>query len=603
MKTQFSIAAAALALLLTFNGAAAESKPAPKVLRYSFSIAETGFDPAKVTDIYSRTVTAHIFEGLYAYDPLARPAKIIPEIASAMPEIADDFKTWTIRIRPGIFFADDPAFGGKKRELVAEDYVYSIKRMADPEVASPTWDEMQEQDLVGLTDYRNALRKSGQPFDYDKPIAGLRAIDRYTLQLRLAKPRPRLLEVLAQGDLYGAIAREVIEAYPGKSMEHPVGTGPFVLKAWRRSSQIVLEKNPGYRERHYDAQPAADDAEGQAMLAKLRGRRLPMIDRVEISIIEESQPRWLSFLGGEFDLLQRVPEAFINQAMPNGHLAPNLAKEGMQAYRVLAADIGYWVFNMEDPVVGGYTPDKIALRRAIGLASDMQKEIRLARRGQGIPAQSMYMPHGSGYDPDFKSEMSDYDPARANALLDLFGYKDVNGDGWRELPDGSPLVLDSLTTPDASQRQIDEIWQKSLAKVGIQVRFTSGKWPENFKALRAGKFQVWSLANSASMPDAQDSLTSLHSGHIGTQNFARFRNDAADKLYARAGALPDGPERAALFRESKRIVAAYMPYKYKLHRFVTDLAWPQLIGYRRHPFKQNFWEYLDIDNSQRKVQP
>ena len=215
----------------------------------------------------------------------------------------------------------------------------------------------------------------------------------------------------------------------------------------------------------------------------------------------------------------------------------------------------------------------------------------------------MYMPHGSGYDPDFKSEMSDYDPARANALLDLFGYKDVNGDGWREMPDGSPLVLDSLTTPDASQRQIDEIWQKSLAKVGIQVRFASAKWPENFKALRAGKFQVWSLANSASMPDAQDSLTSLHSGHIGTQNFARFRNDAADKLYAQAGSMPDGPERAALFRESKRIVAAYMPYKYKLQRFVTDLAWPQLIGYRRHPFKLGFWEMVDIDQSKRKTPP
>ena len=603
MKIQIAAAAAALGLLLAVNGAAAESKAAPKVLRYAFSVAETGFDPAKVSDLYSRNITAHIFEGLYAYDQLARPPKMIPQIATAMPEIADDFKTWTIHIKPGIFFADDPAFHGKKRELVAQDFVYSIKRMADPEVASPTWDEMQEQDVIGLNEYRNALRKSGQPFDYDKPIAGLRALDRYTLQLRLSKSRPRLLEVLAQGDLYGAMAREVVEAYPGKSMEHPVGTGPFVLKEWRRSSLIVLEKNPGYRERYYDAQPAADDAEGQAVLAKLRGRRLPMIDRVEVSIIEESQPRWLSFLGGEFDLLERVPEAFINQAMPIGHLAPNLAKEGMQAYRVLAADIGYWVFNMEDPVVGGYTPDKIALRRAIGLASDVQREIRLARRGQGIPAQSMYMPHGSGYDPDFKSEMSDYDPARANALLDLFGYKDVNGDGWREMPDGSPLVLDSLTTPDASQRQIDEIWQKSLAKVGIQVRFASAKWPENFKALRAGKFQVWSLANSASMPDAQDSLTSLHSGHIGTQNFARFRNDAADKLYAQAGSMPDGPERAALFRESKRIVAAYMPYKYKLHRFVTDLAWPQLIGYRRHPFKLGFWEMVDIDQSKRKTPP
>jgi ABC-type transport system substrate-binding protein len=382
-------------------------------------------------------------------------------------------------------------------------------------------------------------------------------------------------------------------------MEHPVGTGPFVLKQWRRSSLLVLEKNPGYRERYYEAQPAADDAEGQAILARLKGRRLPMVDRVEVSIIEENQPRWLSFLGGEFDLLERTPEDFINQAMPNGHLAPNLAKQGIQAYRTLAADILYTVFNMEDPVVGGYTPEKVALRRAIGLVTDSRREIQLARRGQAIVAQSMYMPYGSGYDPDFKSEMSDFDPARANALLDMYGYKDVDGDGWRELPDGSPLLLESLTTPDAAQRAIDEIWQKSLAKAGIRVRFKSAKWPENFKSLRAGKFQVWSLANSASMPDAQDSLTSLHSGHIGIQNYARFRNDEADRLYARAGSLPDGPERTAIFTESKRIVAAYMPYKYRGHRFITDLAQPQLIGYRRHPFKQHWWEMVDIDPARR----
>jgi ABC-type transport system substrate-binding protein len=593
-----SIAALAMVFGLGLGCAPARAAPdaaaGPKVLRYAFRVAETGFDPLKVTDIYSRTINGHIFEGLYTYDQLARPAKLIPLTAVDMPEVSEDFKTWTIRIRPGIYFADDPAFGGKQRELVANDYVYVFKRSADPAVASPLWGEIEEQGVIGLADYHQQLRKSGRPFDYDREIEGLRALDRYTLQFRLSKPRPRFLQ--AQTDLYGAVAREVIEAYAGKTMEHPVGTGPFMLKSWRRSSQIVLERNPNYRERYYEAQPAADDAEGQAVLAKLRGRRLPLVDRVEISIIEENQPRWLSFIGGEFDFIERVPDDFLNQAMPLGKLAPHLAKRGIQGYRNLGADIMYWVFNMEDPLVGGYTPDKVALRRAIGLASNVPREIQLARRGQAIPAQSMYMPHGTGYDPEFKSEMSDYDPARAKALLDMYGYLDRDGDGWREQPDGSPLLLESLTTPDGLQRQVDEIWQKSLAQVGLRVSFKTAKWPENFKALRAGKFQIWGLANSAAMPDAQDSLTSLHSGHIGESNFARFRNEAADRLYDRAGALPDGPEREALFRESKRIVAAYMPYKYKGHRLHTDLAQPQLIGYRRHPFKQHWWEMVEIDN-------
>ncbi|HEX2011690.1 MAG TPA: ABC transporter substrate-binding protein [Roseateles sp.] len=586
---------------LQLGWAQAQSTPPaePKMLRYAFSVAETGFDPAKIGDIYSRIITAHIFEGLYSYDHLARPARLIQLTADGMPQHSADFKTWTFRIKPGIYFADDPAFKGKKRELVAEDYLYAIKRVADPEVASSHWSEVDALGIQGLAEYRAELRKAGKPFDYDRPIPGLRTLDRYTLQLRLDKPRPRLPQTMAQTDLYGAMAREAVEAYPGKTMEHPVGTGPFVLKDWRRSSKIVLERNPGYRERYFDAEPAADDAEGQAILARFKGRRLPMIDRVEVSIIEESQPRWLSFLGGEFDVLERVPNEFISQVMPNGKLAPNLAKKGMHGYRVLTPDVGFWVFNLEDPVIGGYTPDRIALRRAISLASDMEQEIRVARRGQAIVAQSIYPPGTTAYDAGFKSEMSDYDPARAKALLDMYGYVDKDGDGWRDRPDGSPLVLESLTTPDGAQRQIDEIWQKSLAKVGLRVVYKPGKWPENYKALRAGKFQIWSLATSASMPDPQDFLSSLYTGYIGSQNFARISLPAADRLFEQAAPLPDGPERAALFRESDRIMAAYMPYKHKAHRFITDVTQPQLIGYRRHPFKQDWWVYVDIDNSKK----
>jgi ABC-type transport system substrate-binding protein len=598
MKRLLLTMAAVLGLL---QAGVAGATPEPKVLRYSFRVAETGFDPGRVTDIYSRIITSHIFEGLYTYDHLARPAKLVPQTAVGMPEVADDFKTWTIHLQPGIYFADDPVFKGKKRELVAEDYVFVLKRAADPENNSPHWSEIDEQGFVGLAEYRAEVLKSKKRFDYDHPIAGLRALDRYTLQLRLKQTRPRLIEILAQTDLYGAVAREVIEAYGEQSMGHPVGTGPFVLKQWRRSSQIVLEKNPGYRERFYDAQPNADDAEGQALLARFKGRRIPMIDRVEVSIIEENQPRWLSFLGGEFDLLERVPEDFVNQAMPNGKLAPNLAKRGIQGYRTLAADVLYTAFNMDDPVVGGYTPEKIALRRAIGLATNSPRENSLVRRGQAVVAQSLYLPYTSGYEPAYRSEMGDYDPARAAALLDLYGYKDVDGDGWRELPDGSPMLLESLTTPDGFQRQIDELWQKSLAKVGIRLKFKVAKWPENLKSMRAGKYQIWSLANSASMPDGKDSLAALHTGHIGTYNYSRFSLPEMDKLFDAVGSLPDGPERDAVFLESKRLATAYMPYKYRGHRFLSDLAHAQLIGYRRHPFKQNWWEFVDIDDSKRTV--
>jgi len=590
-----AVLASALAAVGLNTAVAANAEP--KVLRYAFRVAETGFDPAKISDLYSRMITPHMFEGLYTYDQLARPAKLKPLTAASLPESSDDYKVWTVKLRPGIRFADDAAFKGKPRELTAEDYVYSIKRFADPAVASPAWSEIEELELVGLNEYRERIRKAGQRFDYDKPIEGLRALDRYTLQFKSRETRPRMMEVFAQGDLYGAVAREVIEAYPGDSMAHPVGTGPFVLKQWRRSSLIVLERNPLYRVRVYDQEvdPAPDDAEGQALKARFQGRRMPMIDRVEVSIIEENQPRWLSFLNGEYDFIERTPEDFITQAMPNGRIAPNLEKQGKHAYRTVASDVLFTVFNMEDPVVGGYTPDRIALRRAISLAVDVDRELRLVRRGQAVQAQSLYMPGTTGYDAAFKSDMSSFDPARAKALLDLYGYVDKDGDGWRDKPDGTPLTLESLTTPDQFQRQIDEIVQKNLNAIGVRIAFKPAKWPENLKSLRAGKYQIWSLGTSASKPDGQDSLSRMYSGQIGAQNYARFRLPAVDKLYDEASHLPDGPRRQQIFDETKRYAVAYMPYKYRAHRFITDIAQPQLIGYRRPLFWLHWWEYVDID--------
>ena len=218
-----------------------------KVLRYAFPIAETGFDPAQVIDLYSRIICSHIFDSPYTYDHLARPFKIKPNTAVGMPESSSDFRTWTVRLRPGIFFDDDPAFGGKPRELVAADYLYSLKRVFDPRWKSPGYATASELKIRGLEELRSASVKNRTPFPYD--VRGRRpgGPDRHTLQLRLEDPQPRLLQFLA-GDLLGAVAREVVERYGDDIMGHPVGTGPFRLVDWRRSSRMVLERNPRYRD-------------------------------------------------------------------------------------------------------------------------------------------------------------------------------------------------------------------------------------------------------------------------------------------------------------------------------------------------------------------
>jgi ABC-type transport system substrate-binding protein len=569
----------------------------PKVLRYAFPVAESSFDPAQISDVYSRTIICHIFESPLAYDHLARPAKLVLLTAAAMPEPSADFRTWTVRLRPGIFFADDPAFKGRARELVAEDFVYSYKRFADPAVKSPLWASMEQRKFVGLAALRREALKNKQPFDYDRPIDGLRALDRYTLQVRLEDPLPRFPEMLATSGWYGAVAREVAEFYGERIGEHPVGTGPFRLAQWRRSSRIVLERNRAYRKRLWEADPAPDDAEGQAIAQRLRGRRLPLLDRVEVSIIEAEQPRWLSFLNGEAELIDRLPNEFIDVAMPGGRVAPHLAKRGVRGARLLTADVTMTYYNMQDPVLGGLEPHKVALRRAMNLAVDLEREIRSVRRGMAIPAQSPVLPHMSGYDPKFKSENSDHDPARARALLDLYGYVDRDGDGWRELPDGRPLALECATQPDQQTRQLNELWQKAMQGIGIRMRFKTAKWPENLKAARAGQLQMWGVASSATSGDGQAMLTRYYGPQAGQQNLSRFALPEFDALHDRLSVLPDGPEREAVFERAKRLAIAYAPYKLHVHRYVADLMQPALVGYRRPVFWNEWWHFVDVEAS------
>jgi len=580
---------------LALASAAEPSKAAPKTLRYAFPVAETSFDPAQISDLYSRTVAAGIFDAPLEFAFMARPFQLRPNTAAAMPEVSADFRSFTIRIRPGIHFDDDPAFGGRKRELTAADYVYSIKRHYDPRWKSANLYILEGAKILGLSELRQRAIDQKKPFDYDTEVEGLRTLDRYSFRIVLAEPSPRFLYNLSDGSFTGALAREVVEAYGDKVGEHPVGTGPFRLAQWKRSSRMTLAKNPNFREVLYHEQPPANDARLQAIAQQFKGRRLPMIDEVQISVIEEAQPRWLSFLNGEQDVLEGVPGEFADIAIPNNQLAPNLVKRGIGMLRVPRADVSVTYFGMDHPVVGGTTPDKVALRRAIALAVDVPREIALVRRGQAVPAQSPIAPGTWGYDPAFKSEMSEHNLARAKALLDLYGYVDKDGDGWREQPDGQPLLLEYATSPDQTSRQLSELWKKNMDALGLRIEFKVAKWPEQLKASRAGKLMMWGVGWSAGQPDADTFLALGYGPNKGQANHARFDLKAFNELYERQRVLPDGPERQALLDQAKKIMIAYMPYKVHVHRISTDLWHPWVLGFDRNIFVRDFWKYVDID--------
>ncbi|MEK8030900.1 ABC transporter substrate-binding protein [Ideonella sp. DXS29W] len=595
-----------MALVASAQGAdAPPAAPAQKVMRYAFPVAETGFDPAQITDVYSRIVAANIFEAPLTYDFLARPVALKPGTTVGLPEISPDFRRFTFRIKPGIHFADDPAFKGQKRELVAADYVYAIKRHYDPRWKSGNLYIFENAKILGLSELRARALKNQTPFDYDTEVEGLKTIDRYTFVVTVAEPMPRLAYQFADSAVAGAVAREVIEADPDHAMQRPVGTGPYRLAEWRRSSLIVLERNPNYREVFYDATPPAGDATSQAIAQRLKGQRLPLIDRVEVAIVEESQPRLLAFLNAEHDWIERLPPELTGKVMANGRLLPNLEKRGLHLERMVGVDVSYSYFGMENPVVGGYTPEKVALRRAMSLAYDVQGEITLVRQGQGVPAQAIVPPQMPGYAAGFKSEMSEHDVGKARALLDLYGYTDRDGDGWRELPDGSPLVIEYAAQPDQQSRLLQEQWQRAMNALKIRIEFKLAKWPEQLKSSRAGKLMMWGVNWSATVPDASDMLGLMYGPNKGQSNHARFDLPAYNTLYERQSVLPDGPERESLIHEAKKLGIAYMPYKISAHRIVNDVMQPWVFGYRRHPYLRGYWQYLDIDPAlrSRSLQP
>ena len=569
-----------------------------KTLRVAFPTAETGFDPAQVQDLYSRTVIGHILDAPLEFDFMARPARLRVNTAVAMPEVSADFRTFTFRLRPGVRFQDDPAFKGAPRELVAADYVYSWKRIYDPRWKSPMLFVLENSKVLGLTELRAAALKSRRPFDYDNPVEGLQTLDRYTFRVRLTEPNPRMIYNFADASLFGAVAREVVEAYGDDIMAHPVGTGPFRLGAWTRSSRIVLERNPGYREEWYDLEAAADVPALAAETQQLQGRRLPMVDRVEIAVIEESQPRWLAFLQGQLDILDPVPTDLMRVATPNRRLAPFLEKRRVKAMFTPMSDVTLSYFNMEHPLVGGYTPEKVALRRAIALGFDGQLYIRSIFSGFGVQAQSPFCPGTWGYDPAYRTTMSEYDPARARALLDTYGYVDRNGDGWRETPQGNPLTLEIASTSTQRDRSQNELWTKFMNALNLRTTFRIAQWPELVKLSTGGQLMMWGYGWQLGQPDSDTNFGMAYGSNMESINDARFNLPAFNRLFEQQRVLPDGPERLAILHEAGRLMVAYMPYMLHMHRVYVDLCQPWVTGFRRHPFTSRKWTWIDVDAAQ-----
>jgi oligopeptide transport system substrate-binding protein len=528
---------------------------ADKILRVTFQAAETGFDPVKISDYYSGSVIEAIFDPLLTYDYLARPARLVPNTAVALPQVSDGGRIYTLQVRPGIWFAADPAFKGAKRELVAADYVYSIRRFLDPRNHSPY-----------------AFLFGG--------IASIEAPERYLLRIRLKQPDFNFSHVLAT-QIAGAVAREAIEAYGEDTNSHPVGTGAFMLAKYVRSSKIVLRANPDYRKREW------------------QGRKVPSIHGVEISIMEETQSRWLAFQRGDTDIEYQLWDIAPTFMTAEGALRPELVKRGIKLDRSIDTEITFTYFNTQERIgdrpnpVGGFSDEKRALRRAIAMAYKIDDQIRVIRKGQAVRADYPIPPGVAGHEPEVHGR-APYDPQLANALLDRYGYR-RGPDGYRTLPDGKPLVIRYSSTPTERDRQFDELWKRSLDAIGVRMEVHKDQWPELNKLENQCRLMMRTAAWIADYPDGDNFMQLLYGPNSGQSNNACYQSAEFDKRYVASRRLPDGAERNKLYRQMTRIMEVDGVWLLADSRYRNALLQPRVAGYRKHPvLATTEWLYIDL---------
>jgi len=574
----------------TATSVQASNNPADpsKVVRVALEAPDDGFDLVRTYNAYSNWIAEAIFERLLTYDYLARPAKLVPQAAEAMPEVSDGGKTYVFHIRKGIYFAPDPAFKGVRRELTAQDYAYSFKRFLDPKNRSPSANVLEGK-ISGMDEAVAKAKKSGR-FDYDAPVAGLQTPDRYTLKITLTAPDYNFLYIMGFNAL-GAQAREVIDAYGEQSGAHPVGTGAYMLEQYVPRSKIVLVANPEYRGYTWDFK-STGSAWDEQLAHDMKGKKMPQVGRVEVSIIEEEQSRWLAFQGKQIDF-DFLPQAAAPTVLDGTELKPSFKAEGIRMNTVIEPGLAYVIMNFRDPLLGGDSLEKNALRRAIAMSYNVQDEISQVRMGLAVKAE-MAIPEGVvGHDPNYRSSIA-YDPALANKLLDHFGYK-RGADGYRTLPDGGPLVIKMATEASAKNVVFSEIWKRGLDKIGIRVDFKVSNYADNLRAATECKLMMWNGSWSADYPEGDNFMQLLYGPNAGQGNNGCYSSPAFDALYVKAKVLPPGPERNQLYIAMSRQMEADTAWVITVSRSRNWLIRPWIKGFKRHPILQADWQYLDVE--------
>lgn len=568
-----------LSAFFVFLGGCTKKQNANERVLNLISPAEIkGYDPIMADDLYSGREISKIYEGLLQYHWLKMPYELVPNLAESLPEISKDGITYTFKIRPGVKFQDDAAFpGGKGREVEAADFVYSIKRLADAKTVSTGWWVLDGK-LKGLNEWRDKYAKLPTT-DYSAEVEGLKALDKYTLQFKLAKPFPQFMYSLAMPFTY-VVAKEVVEKYGKEFINHPVGTGPYVLPKFDQGKMIVYTKNPTFREKFY---PSEASDQYKDLLADA-GKKLPLVEKVIVHVIKEPSPGWLKFNKGEVDVFG-VPKDNFASTVKDNKLTPELLAKGISLTIAPQLDVTYTAFNFENKLFHNKK-----LRQAMYAAYDEKKANELFYNNTAFAAQSIIPPGIAGNVANYKNPFKGPNLELAKKLLAEAGY-----------PDGKGLPELKYDIPDSTvSRQMGEYFQKQMEQIGVKIKIITSPWPEFQAKVKKKSVEVYGLAWGADYPDAENFLQLFYGPNKSPgANGSNYDDPKFNKDFEAAVVMQDSPARTAKYEALNKYLAEEVVALFGVHRQAYTLSQGWLKNYHASDLHHDNVQYLNVDNEKK----
>lgn len=577
-----------LSILFFFNirekNESFSSRKTEKIIyKHFFDSPVRSVDPLDTADIYTQRIVLSIYDTLYEYCFLTRPYLLKPSLAESLPKMSEDALVYTIRLKEGIYFPDAPCFEeGKGREVLAEDFIYSMKRHFDKDaLSSSSW--IWRGKIEGLDDWEG--------FSAGGEISGLRALDKRTVQIRLTEPFPQFLHTLAQA-FTAVVPKEAVEFYGKDFPRNPVGSGAWKLGSLN-SKKIVLKKNESYRDEWVeDLELEGAPSTVASSFQVLKGKKLPLCDEIHIHCFTSADEAWWSF-EGEPDLdyvrlPKRLKASFQIESLKEEFIENY--EDKYSVYKETAAEVKFFGFNMAHPNFGRREDPELdeknkALRKALRYA--FQWKTLLARtylgRGKVFPgvAPSILGKHFSSLSEDSIT----YNPGKAKALLKKHGWNKEN------LPE---LVFTGVGSLAAQQEF--ELFRSFYTKIGYpKEKIKSAfyvSFPEMFGALRESTHPSFGYITwYVDIPDAFDVLQLFYSPNKAPgMNFMNYENKEFDHLYEQISRLQDSTERSDLIKRAVEIIIEDCPLisgfsPYTIHMWRKDFL--------VFPSKQtNFFKYI-----------